>query len=157
MLNAVWNYHQNGDYEEIGFSKGWSGANINAFYVYYRKSGVFGQWKLTTQPSGSGTLHNYAIYRMAGSYTWVMALDTYETFLINMGSINDKSQQIQVGGEMTGSNSTMETTTSSSLKYYLTYNQVAPIDWPEASFCQHTVHMEWEWITFRLAGRAWTP
>jgi hypothetical protein len=156
VLNGLWNFHANGDFEEIGFSKGWGGYDTNQFYVAWSKSGVYDQHKLLTQPSGYGTAHKFAIFPLANSDAWKMMVD-YEFFLITMGPDDHRSLQLQVGGEMTSPYSTMEFTPSSSLKYYFSPEQGMPEDWPDdTSFCDRTIEMDWAWMIFPTYGIAWS-
>ena len=160
VSNVLWNLHPGGYWSEIGFTKGWQGQNIYAFYVAHnRPTYGYYEWKLSKSPSGSGTQHTYSISPSSTSYTvWRLKLDSDETYLVNM--LLETSDNLQAGGEETSSQSTMGSTTSSTLKYYTGRGQAGATSWPNdqsKTICYTRSPMKWDWVSYPTSGKAWAP
>jgi hypothetical protein len=159
--NTLWNVHP--DYEhwsEIGFTRGWQGQNIYAFYVAHFGLGQsYYEWKLGKSPSGHGAIHTYSIFASTDvNSVWKLKLDTDDIYSVNM--LLSTSAQLSVGGEQTSENSTMNSTTSSSLKYYTGRGQTGATNWPNKQSitgCFVRPPMNWEWLIYPITGRAWSP
>jgi hypothetical protein len=160
VLNALWNEHGGGYWSEVGFTKGWQGQNIYAFYVAYnRPTYGYNEWKLTKTPGGTGTQHTYTIDVSSISNTvWHLRIDSNSTYFVDM--YLQTSYDLLVGGEQTSSSSTMGSTTSSTLKYYTQRDRQGATNWPNdpsKTGCRTLSPMHWDWTTFPTTGRAWSP
>ncbi|MFA5054695.1 MAG: hypothetical protein WC562_00770 [Dehalococcoidia bacterium] len=161
VVNSLWNAHSDGLYwEEIGFGRGWHGQDINHFYWAYNHpvNGYF-EMKINKNPEGVGTSHTYSIYPLhleGYQHFWYVRVDSFNTY-VGMPDLYT-SDYLCTGGEMTSSQSTFSSTTSSSLQYYTSRNQGGATNWPNdnnKTFCVSKTPLNWSWVSYPTSGSAW--
>ncbi len=166
-LTALWNQFPDNSWVELGWTHGFQGQDIFAFYFAYQNpSGYYFESKFSKSPSGFGTLHKYYIYRNTSqTKRWYLNVDDTNTLILDWEKAYSSSW-LQTGGEFNDGHSyysSIASTNFTSLMYYKNPNRGLATSWPNnetKTICFEDLTLDdlyWDWISYPTSGKAYTP